>query len=201
MSTCSICLNPITDVSQSEKVSLKEDEIREQCGHIFHKKCIQKWLDRDISKGCCPLCRKKIVRTSPSCRCITITLLFATILMVDTTANMRDFSERREEWERSCDILRDSIEEDASHLDSLKTFCKRSRQPLAERDFERGYSTSTTMLEEECLLEEIKHFSFIDNVCSYAERKEDFLYEKHRLYTKSRCHRRTKGQGSRYNGR
>ena len=44
--TCSICLEEC-------KTSTKQLT----CGHVFHKKCINKWLNK---KKTCPLCREKI---------------------------------------------------------------------------------------------------------------------------------------------
>ena len=47
MEECSICLE-----------SLVNTEIYEsKCKHFFHRKCIDKWLDKDNR---CPLCRTKI---------------------------------------------------------------------------------------------------------------------------------------------
>jgi len=44
--SCVICTDPIS----------KDDWGKLECKHIFHFKCIQKWLEY---KSCCPLCRKE----------------------------------------------------------------------------------------------------------------------------------------------
>ena len=41
---CSIC---------SAGFKIKEMAVRAPCGHVFHKKCLKKWL---LIKKCCPLC-------------------------------------------------------------------------------------------------------------------------------------------------
>ena len=48
---CSICL---TDVTLDKKVL--------SCEHVYHKKCIDKWLDR---KSTCPVCRKEVGTEDP----------------------------------------------------------------------------------------------------------------------------------------
>lgn len=48
---CSICL---TDVTLDKKVL--------SCDHVYHKKCIDKWLDR---KSTCPVCRKEVGTEDP----------------------------------------------------------------------------------------------------------------------------------------
>lgn len=45
---CSICLEKYRPGTYKRKLS---------CGHIFHKKCIDKWFRND--KNECPMCRKK----------------------------------------------------------------------------------------------------------------------------------------------
>jgi len=65
-STCAICLDSI-------KVQGARRQL--QCGHIFHVKCITKWLQAKSQKGqatVCPLCRKsepgrKIPKLKPTC--------------------------------------------------------------------------------------------------------------------------------------
>lgn len=44
--TCSICWEPITDIS-----------LRLPCRHSFHESCIQRWLDTNAS---CPVCRHRL---------------------------------------------------------------------------------------------------------------------------------------------
>tara|TARA_B100000902_G_C27147487_1_gene831898 strand:+ start:28 stop:720 length:693 start_codon:yes stop_codon:yes gene_type:complete len=48
---CSICL---TDVTLDKKVL--------SCDHVYHKKCIDKWLER---KSTCPVCRKEVGSEDP----------------------------------------------------------------------------------------------------------------------------------------
>jgi hypothetical protein len=48
---CSICL---TDVTLDKKAL--------SCNHIYHKKCIDKWLER---KSTCPVCRKEVGSEEP----------------------------------------------------------------------------------------------------------------------------------------
>jgi len=51
---CSICLE---DISEGARVrSLNE------CSHIFHSKCIDKWF---LEKSCCPTCRKEYTLIVP----------------------------------------------------------------------------------------------------------------------------------------
>ena len=45
---CSICL---------ENILYKNDIIKTKCNHIFHTKCIEKWLSK---QNTCPICRDKI---------------------------------------------------------------------------------------------------------------------------------------------
>ncbi|KAF7635733.1 RING-type domain-containing protein, partial [Meloidogyne graminicola] len=44
---CSICLDEFKLNERAQQLI--------QCNHIFHKKCIQKWLKKNST---CPLCRK-----------------------------------------------------------------------------------------------------------------------------------------------
>lgn len=49
-STCGICLCEINEREFVRKLSI--------CNHYFHKKCIDKWLKKNI---CCPMCRRNQV--------------------------------------------------------------------------------------------------------------------------------------------
>lgn len=49
---CSICLEPVTG----------KDGETTKCGHLFHKKCLAKWLKE---ANTCPLCRKVIREDQP----------------------------------------------------------------------------------------------------------------------------------------
>ncbi len=44
--TCSICLDNFKEGTYKRELC---------CGHVFHKKCIDKWVQKDHS---CPICRK-----------------------------------------------------------------------------------------------------------------------------------------------
>ena len=47
--TCTICIDKLYDKQQCRILS---------CFHIFHKKCVTKWLLKDPS---CPTCQKKFI--------------------------------------------------------------------------------------------------------------------------------------------
>jgi hypothetical protein len=47
---CSICYEEFKKNEYCRKLPL--------CGHFFHKKCVDKWLRKDILEMRCPLCRK-----------------------------------------------------------------------------------------------------------------------------------------------
>jgi len=55
--TCAVCLNQLKD----------EDEVRElmNCYHVFHKECIDRWLEHDHESEnhnpTCPLCRAPLL--------------------------------------------------------------------------------------------------------------------------------------------
>lgn len=48
---CSICLNRIKDGDFVRKLP--------KCGHLFHKKCVDKWFKKDKERMSCPVCRSK----------------------------------------------------------------------------------------------------------------------------------------------
>lgn len=58
---CSICLEPI----HLEKFKLKKNDlVFLECGHVYHKKCLQSWIKsqiKNIDKPNCPMCRTMIV--------------------------------------------------------------------------------------------------------------------------------------------
>ncbi|XP_027333284.1 probable E3 ubiquitin-protein ligase RHA4A [Abrus precatorius] len=66
--TCAVCLNQLK----------MEDEVRElmNCYHVFHRECIDKWLEHDHEnhKSTCPLCRAPLLSccymTSESSSCV-----------------------------------------------------------------------------------------------------------------------------------
>ena len=61
---CSICLEPI----QLEKFKLKKNDlVFLECGHVYHKECLQSWVKaqiKNIDKPNSPLCRTIIVNYS-----------------------------------------------------------------------------------------------------------------------------------------
>ncbi|KAB1209671.1 RING-H2 zinc finger protein RHA1a [Morella rubra] len=55
--TCAVCLNQLS----------MDDEIRElrNCCHVFHRECIDRWVDRDHENHVtCPLCRTPLLTSS-----------------------------------------------------------------------------------------------------------------------------------------
>lgn len=60
--TCVVCLNQLR----------MEDEVRElmNCYHVFHRECIDRWVEHDHhheSEPTCPLCRAPLVTPSSYC--------------------------------------------------------------------------------------------------------------------------------------
>ncbi|MED6201028.1 hypothetical protein PIB30_091013 [Stylosanthes scabra] len=59
--SCAVCLNQMK----------MEDEVRElmNCYHVFHKECIDRWLDHDDNNHnpTCPLCRAPLITLNNSC--------------------------------------------------------------------------------------------------------------------------------------
>ena len=50
---CSIC---------HEDINFSDEEISVlRCGHLFHKRCLQQWLDTDST---CPECRSEVTRNN-----------------------------------------------------------------------------------------------------------------------------------------
>lgn len=56
--TCSICLENINIV----------DEFKTECGHYFHKNCINEWDQSGRAKNQCPNCRQQMKKTMPYCQ-------------------------------------------------------------------------------------------------------------------------------------
>ena len=48
---CVICINKIESNEYIRKL---------KCNHLFHKKCVDNWLKKNIDNPSCPLCRIKI---------------------------------------------------------------------------------------------------------------------------------------------
>ena len=56
---CSICLDDVKQHSQDEEDS--SSGVKLQCGHVFHKQCIDGWVDTSINRGLsCPNCRASL---------------------------------------------------------------------------------------------------------------------------------------------
>lgn len=51
---CSICLNS----EEEEKKEEKKEMVKTKCAHIFHSKCLAKWV---IQKTTCPMCRNSLL--------------------------------------------------------------------------------------------------------------------------------------------
>jgi hypothetical protein len=56
---CSICLVCL-DVEQEEEKEIVEI-VRTKCGHVFHSKCLAKWVPHNTT---CPMCRQSIIKKS-----------------------------------------------------------------------------------------------------------------------------------------
>ena len=60
---CSICISEISIIDYNKK----RNTIILDCKHTFHTKCINKWIETNISNGnnlSCPLCRKDILMSN-----------------------------------------------------------------------------------------------------------------------------------------
>ena len=49
---CTICLEPLEEYDYLKIFAMKDGK-EYGCGHVFHKKCIRKWLEK---ASACPLC-------------------------------------------------------------------------------------------------------------------------------------------------
>ena len=49
---CTICLEPLEEYDYLKIFAIKDGN-EYGCGHVFHKKCIRKWLEK---ASACPLC-------------------------------------------------------------------------------------------------------------------------------------------------
>lgn len=57
LNTCAVCLNQLS----------MQDEVRElrNCCHVYHRECIDRWVDRDHDNHmACPLCRAPLLTSS-----------------------------------------------------------------------------------------------------------------------------------------
>lgn len=57
LNTCAVCLNQLS----------MQDEVRElrNCCHVYHRECIDRWVDRDHDNHMtCPLCRAPLLTSS-----------------------------------------------------------------------------------------------------------------------------------------
>jgi E3 ubiquitin-protein ligase RHA2 len=48
---CAICINKIESNEYIRKL---------KCNHLFHKKCVDNWLKKNIENASCPMCRSKV---------------------------------------------------------------------------------------------------------------------------------------------
>lgn len=48
---CAICINKIESNEYIRKL---------KCNHLFHKKCVDNWLKKNIENANCPMCRSKV---------------------------------------------------------------------------------------------------------------------------------------------
>jgi hypothetical protein len=48
---CAICINKIESNEYIRKL---------KCNHLFHKKCVDNWLKKNIENPSCPMCRSKV---------------------------------------------------------------------------------------------------------------------------------------------
>jgi len=48
---CPICINKIESNEYIRKL---------KCNHLFHKKCVDNWLKKNIENASCPMCRSKV---------------------------------------------------------------------------------------------------------------------------------------------
>lgn len=55
---CTICLNSLN----SHYIAVHTDQESNELKHIFHRTCLEEWMERQTS---CPLCRKEIVSIEP----------------------------------------------------------------------------------------------------------------------------------------
>jgi hypothetical protein len=57
---CSICLNAEQEEEQeAEQEAEQEEMVKTKCSHIFHSKCLAKWV---IQKTTCPMCRNSLTK-------------------------------------------------------------------------------------------------------------------------------------------
>ena len=53
---CTICIEPLEEYDYL-KIFAEKDGKDYGCGHVFHKKCIRKWLEK---ASACPLCMHQL---------------------------------------------------------------------------------------------------------------------------------------------
>jgi len=57
---CSICLNAEQEAEpEAEQEAEQEEMVKTKCAHIFHSKCLAKWV---IQKTTCPMCRTSLTK-------------------------------------------------------------------------------------------------------------------------------------------
>jgi len=53
---CTICIEPLEEYDYLKIFAMKDGKDY-GCGHVFHKKCIRKWLEK---ASACPLCMHQL---------------------------------------------------------------------------------------------------------------------------------------------
>ncbi|PVU93167.1 hypothetical protein BB559_003429 [Furculomyces boomerangus] len=94
------------------------------CGHIFHKDCVEKWLDL---KNCCPTCRKSQVNSKP------LPLFFDVEQSIDIYSKLQDTQVKLDflnEYSKKADELKKKIKEQETNLTSLKLEITRKNQRI-----------------------------------------------------------------------
>ena len=56
---CSICLKCLNAEQEEEDKEEEEEMVKTKCAHIFHSKCLAKWV---IQKTTCPMCRNSLTK-------------------------------------------------------------------------------------------------------------------------------------------
>ena len=56
---CSICLKCLNAEQEEEDKEEEEEMVKTKCAHIFHSKCLARWV---IQKTTCPMCRNSLTK-------------------------------------------------------------------------------------------------------------------------------------------
>lgn len=109
--SCSICLNSIRKTRSTSELP---------CGHLYHKKCIEKWEQR--GNETCPLCRRNMSKNN-----FRVTLTIENLRKDNSAVINLSFSDVQEIIERigitqdELDISTTDIVFDAEDLDNLRS--------------------------------------------------------------------------------